>query len=314
MVKNLAKLILKHPIKLINNIYTYYYYKNSVANENLKIDDMIGKDEKIMVFSPHVDDETIGIGATLLKHKKESNSMALVYLTDGGGSTSDLSREELVKARRMEGEKIKEIYKFNSIYFLDEIDGKLDSSKEELIDKIINLLSKEEPTIIYTPFLLDGHTDHVETTRAVIRALEKCNNSFDRIYMYEVNCPIDPKIINSISIMDEKLYNEKGNIYNVFSSQWAMDFSVFEMLDRKKRFIVNEGYGAEVFVRANLDTIVEIEKMLYNLGFKPEQFRQLSSRYNLLPSFRTNRELKKNYVCGIKNILNGKFQQNSNLL
>ena len=40
-----------------------------------------------------------------------------------------------------------------------------------LVDKIINLLSKEEPTIIYTP-LLDGHTDHVETTRAVIKALK----------------------------------------------------------------------------------------------------------------------------------------------
>ena len=117
MVKNLVKLILKYPINLINNIYAYYYYKNSSINENLKIDDMIDKEEKVMVFSPHVDDETIGIGATLLKHKREGSQMALVYLTDGGESTSDLSREKLVKARRREGEQIKEIYKFNSIYF-----------------------------------------------------------------------------------------------------------------------------------------------------------------------------------------------------
>ena len=28
------------------------------------------EEEKILVFSPHVDDETIGLGATLLKHKE----------------------------------------------------------------------------------------------------------------------------------------------------------------------------------------------------------------------------------------------------
>ncbi len=314
MVKNLVKLILKYPINLINNIYAYYYYKNSSINENLKIDDMIDKEEKVMVFSPHVDDETIGIGATLLKHKREGSQMALVYLTDGGESTSDLSREKLVKARRREGEQIKEIYKFNSIYFLDEIDGKLDSSKGELVDKIINLLSKEEPTIIYTPFLLDGHTDHVETTRAVIKALKRWNSNFDRIYMYEVNCPIAPNMINSISTMDEELYKEKGNIYNIFSSQWAMDFSVFKMLDRKKRLIINKGYGAEVFVRVDLETSIKIEETLYKLGFKPEQCRQLSSRYNLLSSFVTNKELKAKYIYSIENILNEGFNESSKIL
>ncbi len=70
-----------------------------------------------------------------------------------GGSTSNISREELVQSRRKEGEKVKDSYGFHKVYFLDEIDGgELDSSTENLIDNIFKILSEERPTIIYTPF------------------------------------------------------------------------------------------------------------------------------------------------------------------
>ncbi|MCF6460446.1 PIG-L deacetylase family protein [Clostridium sp. Cult3] len=310
MLKKIIKIILKYPIMLVNNIYTYHYYKKSSNNENYEIDDMIGKDERIVVFSPHVDDETIGLGATILKHKKANHQMTLVYLTDGGGSTSNLSREDLIQSRRKEGEKVKDIYGFHRVYFLDQIDGNLDSSKDELISTIANLLSEEKPTIIYTPFLLDGHRDHVETTRSIMKALKIWNRDFDKIYMYEVNCPIAPELVNSISIMDEKLYDEKGHMYHIFDSQWAMDFNAFRLLDRRKRYIANRGYGAEIFVKVDLDILIQIEKALEEQGFKPEEFRQLSSRYNLLFAFRTNRGLKEDYNRQVKNILQVDLQNN----
>ena len=233
--------------------------------------------------------------------------MALVYLTDGGGSTSNLSREEIINERKREGEKIKDIYGFREVYFLDEVDGALDSEKRELITKIVNILNEEQPTIIYTPFLLDGHRDHVETTRVIIKALKIWDKDFDGIYMYEVNSPIIPILVNSLSVMDERLYNQKGEIYHVFNSQWAMDFSVFRLLDRKRRFIAKNGYGAEVFIKTDLDTLVEIEKELKIEGFVPEQFRQLSSHYNLLFSFRTNKDLKKIYGDKINKVLTRRF-------
>lgn len=303
MLKDLVKIILKYPIRLINYIYTYFHYKNSTMSEGYKIDDMIVEGEKILVFSPHVDDETIGLGATILKHKEANNQRALIYLTDGGGSTSNLSREEVINERKREGERVKDIYEFREVYFLDEIDGELNSTKKELVTKIVNILNKEQPTIIYTPFLLDGHRDHVETTRSVIRALEIWNENFDKIYMYEVNCPIIPRLVNSLSIMDESLYNQKGEVYHIFSSQWVMDFNVFRLLDRRKRFLVKSGYGAEIFVKTDLETILEIEKLLKEEGFRPEQFKQLSSHYNLLFSFGTNKDLKKRYSDKTNRIL-----------
>ena len=68
----------------------------------------------------------------------------------------------------------------------------------------------------------------------------------------------------------------------------------------------------EVFVRVDLETsISKIEETLYKLGFKPEQCRQLSSRYNLLSSFVTNKELKAKYIYSIENILNEGFNESS---
>ena len=295
-MKRLIKILLKYPIKLVNYIYTYFYYKNSEANKGIKIDDMLEKKEKILVFSPHVDDETIGLGATLFKHKQMGCEMALVYMTDGGGSTTETSREELIDIRRKEGEKVKEAYGFESIYFLDEIDGQLDSKKIKLIHKIINILETEKPNIIYTPFLLDGHRDHVGTTKALIQALKTWDENFEKIYMYEVNFPIMPKLVNSISKMEEEEYIKKGKIYNIFISQWAMGFDAYRLLDRRKKYITNSSYGAEVFVRVDLETLLEIEKALEEEEFVPEQFRQLSSHYNLLFAFRNNKDLKEKYA------------------
>ena len=76
---------------------------------------------------------------------------------------------------------VKESYGFHSIYFLDKPDGKLDSGDNELIDRIVDILKVEKPSAIFTPFLIDGHTDHVETTKSVIRALEKYDEKFERI-------------------------------------------------------------------------------------------------------------------------------------
>lgn len=264
---------------------------------------MLEEKEKVLVLSPHVDDETIGLGATLFKHREIGSEMALVYMTDGGGSTTDSSRDQLIKSRKAEGEKVKSIYGFKSIYFLDEIDGELDGESTQLVEKIVNILEIEKPSIIYTPFVLDGHRDHVATTKALSRALSIWNPDFDKIYMYEVNFPIMPKLINNISQMDEKDYIRKGEVYNIFTSQWAMGFDAYRLLDRRKKYIANSNYGGEVFVSTNLEGLLEMEKALEEEGFRPDQFRQLSSHYNLLFAFRSNRDLKNKYEERLEIIL-----------
>ncbi|WP_132995137.1 PIG-L deacetylase family protein [Sporanaerobacter acetigenes] len=295
MAKKIIKAILKYPLILINRIYTYFYYKNSDKKDNYLVDDMFKGENKVLVFAPHVDDETIGAGGTLIRHKNRSDKIVLVYISDGGSSTSELSREEVVLERKNEGECLKKTLGIYNLYFLDEPDGSVNSSKEELIEKIVQILEIEKPDIIYTPFIVDGHRDHVETTISAIKAIEKWNSEFDSIYMYEVNSPILPSTVNALCIMDEKLYNEKEEIYKIFTSQWAMGFSAFSLLNRRKKLIAGEGYGAEVFVKSDVEEARKALEVILERGFKPEQFKQLSSEYNLLMAYRQNSQLKNEY-------------------
>lgn len=294
MAKKILKMILKYPIKWANWIFTFFYYKFHEKNI-YNVDEMFhDKGENVLIFAPHVDDETIGAGATLIKHKNNGDVINCAFVTDGGGSTGDLQRKDLIKKRKEEGEKIKEIIGFKKIYFIDEMDGYVDSRKDELINKIYDIIQEVNPDIIYTPFLVDGHNDHVETTKSLIKALDKWDNKVS-IYMYEVNCPILPKIINSVSIMDKNLYIEKKELFREFESQKVMGFNAFLLLNRMKRLIVERGYAAETFVRIDLDDLKRINEELIRQEFSTNGFRQLSSEYNLLLTFNNNKELNKRY-------------------
>jgi len=53
---------------------------------------------RVLVLSPHPDDEAIGMGGTLAMHAAGGSEVTVVYLTDGGGL--DEPRDELIRTRR----------------------------------------------------------------------------------------------------------------------------------------------------------------------------------------------------------------------
>lgn len=301
-MKHFVKILIKYPIRVINTLFVFFYYKFSKKGD-YKVNNMISNEkQKILVLSPHVDDESIGLAGTIIKHKERNDDIYCVYITDGGASDSDLSKENVIKERKNEAEKVSKKLNFLEMIFLDEPDGKV-KCNEELSGKLYNIIEKINPDIIYTPFLIDGHNDHVETTKALIKSLDKYNKDFFNIFMYEINCNIKSDIINSISTMDKRIYNEKIALLNIFESQKVMGFSSFLLLNRMKRFLLNSGFSAETFVKSNLQNLKILSNRLDELNFKHYYFKQLSSEYNLLISFFKSYNFKKQINQEIKKIL-----------
>lgn len=301
-MRDLIKKVLKYPVILFNKVFLYFYYEFSKKAYYYKDDMFKNKGRNILFIAPHVDDETIGAGSTLIKHGKNEDEITCVYIADGSGATSELSKEELVRERREEAYRIKELVGMKEVKFMEIPDGEVEVDKGT-IDRFVDLLEEVDPYIIYTPFLIDGHRDHVNSSRILLEALREWNPNFKQIYMYEVNTRIKPDKINNIVIMDKDDFREKDELYKVFESQYVMGFDAFSMVDRAKRYITDEGYAIESFVRMDFEGFDDYNNYLLEEGFKPEDFRQLSSRYNLFLSYMQNRDLKNKYMENCKPLL-----------
>ena len=80
---------------------------------------------RILVISPHPDDESVGCGGTIRKHVLKGDAVHVVFLTSGEAGGHGRSAEETVRLREAEARAAAEILGLASIEFWHEPDGKL---------------------------------------------------------------------------------------------------------------------------------------------------------------------------------------------
>ena len=136
---------------------------------------------KVLIIAVHPDDETLGCGGTLLKHKENGDEIHWLICT-----TIDKSHN-YYKTREKEIERTKEAYSFDSVHNLRLKTMQVDEySMSELVGKISEVINEIKPNIIYLPFKGDVHSDH----RKIFEASYSCTKSFrypfiKKIYMIE---------------------------------------------------------------------------------------------------------------------------------
>ena len=136
----------------------------------------------VLVIAVHPDDETVGCGGTLLKHKASGDEVHWLICT-----TIDKTNS-YYKTREDELKIVADAYKFNSVNNLRLKTMQVDEyGMSSLIDKISNVINTIKPNIIYLPFKGDVHSDH----RKIFEASYSCTKSFrypfiKKIYMMEI--------------------------------------------------------------------------------------------------------------------------------
>lgn len=136
---------------------------------------------KILAIAVHPDDETLGCGGTLLKHKANGDEIHWLICT-----TID-KNHSYYETREEEIEEVSNLYKFNSVHNLRLKTMQVDEySMSELVGKISKVINEIKPNIIYLPFKGDVHSDH----REIFEASYSCTKSFRypfirKIYMME---------------------------------------------------------------------------------------------------------------------------------
>lgn len=155
---------------------------------------------KILVISPHPDDETLGCGGTLLKFRDEGDSIYWLIIT--------VMKKELGFSRETINEKEKEIAKVSKLYnFKDIVNLRLTETKIDtlsmsyLVPKIYTCISKLKPDTIFVNNRSDIHKDHNVVFKAAINATKPFRSNFvRRIFMYETISETDlvPPLIENI--------------------------------------------------------------------------------------------------------------------
>ena len=141
--------------------------------------------QKVIVISAHPDDETLGVGGTLFRHKAigdETNWLIVTNVCEENGFT-----KKRVLTRQKEISIVSKLYSFKKVVKLDYPTMKLDGSHlNELINKISKLFEEIKPEVIYVLNRSDAHSDHRIVFEAIMSSSKSFRHSYiKKILMYE---------------------------------------------------------------------------------------------------------------------------------
>jgi N-acetylglucosamine malate deacetylase 1 len=153
--------------------------------------------QRVLVISPHPDDDVLGCGGTLKKCCDNGVRVKVVVMTDGSRGSGTASDQDLVKLRRKEEVDGLKALGCADPVFLDNLDGKLraDRKNKELI---VSLLKEFKPDAVLVPSIFENHIDHIESTMVLAKALREHEGDI-QCYSYEVWGPLFPNILVDIS-------------------------------------------------------------------------------------------------------------------
>ena len=179
---------------------------------------------KVLVVAVHPDDETLGCGGTLLKHKANGDEIHWLICT-----TID-KNNSYYKIRENEIEEVSKLYNFDSVHNLQLKTMQVDEySISKLVNKISQIIKKIQPNIIYLPFKGDVHSDH----RKIYEASYSCTKSFrypciKKIYMMETLSETEfapstreDSFIPNVFVDVSEFFEKKIEIMKVFSTEMA---------------------------------------------------------------------------------------------
>lgn len=142
---------------------------------------------KVLCIAVHADDETLGCGGTILKHKAQGDEIHWLLLTGPTENHPCKSTKEHIEERAERVNRVAKAYGYDSLEYLalpTQLLHTLDL--RDIIQKISEVMKRIQPNIIYTMFANDVHSDH----RVSFDAVYSCTKSFrypfiERIYMME---------------------------------------------------------------------------------------------------------------------------------
>lgn len=141
--------------------------------------------KNVIVVSAHPDDETLGVGGTMLRHIANGDKVYWLIITnlfEHQGFT-----QERINSRQEEIRKVEQMFGITKTFMLNYPTMSLSSSSLlKMVPEISKIFMETEPEIVYSLNRSDAHSDH----RVIFDATLACTKSFrypfiKQVLMYE---------------------------------------------------------------------------------------------------------------------------------
>lgn len=181
--------------------------------------------DRTLVVAPHADDETLGVGGTILRRKSEGSRVGWLIITSvsvqNGWSESESQKRE------QEIADITKFYSFDDVFRLEFAPAGIDMvPMRNVVSTISDIVADFMPTEIFIPHGSDVHSDHRIVSQAAISASKWFRNpSVKRLLAYETLSETDFSASDAYSFRPNVYFDispyldQKLSALNLYESQ-----------------------------------------------------------------------------------------------
>jgi LmbE family N-acetylglucosaminyl deacetylase len=216
---------------------------------------------RVLVVAPHMDDEVIPCGGTLILLAEQGAEIHVTFATDSSaGLRSAEAAAKLIGVRRAEAQQVSQRigYVSNELGFPD---GELHRHEPMLTSRLAEQMERLDPEIIFCPFPADAHSDHMSCASATAQAALRAT-PHAIILAYEVWTPLWPNVAVDISRVaqrkEEAIRLYRSQIEDRDHSAAALGLNRFRGLPHSVEF-------AEAFFRASPEEFSRLTLLLDEL-------------------------------------------------
>lgn len=182
--------------------------------------------KNVLVIAVHPDDETLGCGGTLLKHKDSGDNIYWLIVTRANQRITSIPN--IVTLQQNYIKEVADNYKFDGWKQLDFLTTELDMySTGEIVFSVSSYINEIKPDIIYLNHYSDIHSDHKITFEAVMSCTKNFRYPFiKKMLLFETlsetefapaigSNAFSPNVFNDIT----KFIDKKLEIMKLFTTE-----------------------------------------------------------------------------------------------
>jgi LmbE family N-acetylglucosaminyl deacetylase len=238
--------------------------------------------DDILVIAAHPDDEVLGLGTTLYRHRRAGEPVAVVYVTNGSGGEgaswkyrrnisqhiSQIRYEESIKALSFIGIPEK------SIHCLGFPDSGTHRYLKEIARDVLLIINETKPKMIYVHCIEGGHLDH-DVVSFVVRSV--CSKlGYSNVYEWAEYNRLQPLGERKITFSASKPNKHAEVTVDISSREFEMKrrmLACHHSQGVEEHFIMGEA------VRKAATTELEKEFFQYS-QFPYKRFRPIIDRFS----------------------------------